>query len=66
MKVVCEVCATVVNFQLKQSVTLNDAFHGFTADRGMGTATLEENLAQQLAGLAHEPLFRVFLDVHTA
>ena len=30
---------------------------------GMGTATLEAKLTQQLACLTHEPLFQVFLDV---
>ena len=31
--------------------------------RGTGTATLESKLAQQLVGLAHEPLFQMFLDI---
>ena len=35
-------------------------------DRGTGTATLEAKLAQQLAGLAHELLFQVILDVRKA
>ena len=30
----------------------------------MGTATLEAKLDQYLAGLAHELLFQVFLDVY--
>ena len=34
--------------------------------RGTGTATLESKLAQQLAGLAHEPLFHIFMDVRKA
>ena len=33
---------------------------------GTGTATLEAKLTQQLAGIANEPLFQVFLDVHKA
>ena len=57
---------TVVNFRIKRSVTLHDILHGFREERGAGTATLEENFAQQLAGIAHEPLFRVFLDVRKA
>ena len=28
---------------------------------GIGTATLEANLAQYIAGIAHKPLFQVFL-----
>ena len=53
----------MVNCRLNSSVALHDALHGFRAGRGTGTAILEENLAQQLEGLAHEPLFQVFLDI---
>ena len=53
----------VVNCRLHQRVTLHDVLHGFRAGRGIGTATLEEKLAHQLEGIAHEPLFQVFLDV---
>ena len=60
---VWKVCAAVVNCRLKRSVTLHDALHGFRAVMGTGTATLEAKLVQQLAGIAHEPLFQVFLDV---
>ena len=62
VKVVCKVCARV-NCWLKRSVTLHDALHGFRAESVMGTETLESKFAQQLAGLAHEPLFQVFLDI---
>ena len=61
-----KVCVMVVNFRLKRSVTLHNELHEFRAGRGTGTATLEEKLAQQLAGIAHEMLFKVFLDVQKA
>ena len=64
--VIWKVCATVVNFRIKRSVTLHYALHGFRAGRGTGTATLEAKLAQNLAGIAHEPLFQVLLDVRKA
>ena len=38
----------------------------FFGGRGTGMATLKANLDQQLAGLFHEPLFQVFLDVRKA
>ena len=48
MEVVWKVCAAVANFQLKRSVNLHDALHGFRAGRGTGTFYLEANLAHQL------------------
>ena len=45
-KVVCKVCATVVNCWLKMSVTLQNALHGFRVGRGMGMETLEAKLVQ--------------------
>ena len=61
-----KLCAAVVNFCLKRSVELHDSLHGFREGRGTGAANLEAKLAQHLAGLAHKPLFQVFLDVHKA
>ena len=60
VEVVWKVCLSVVNFWLKQSVTLHDKLfggHGFREWRGMGTATLEDNLLQQLAGISHKQMF---------
>ena len=62
-EVVWKVCATVVNCRLKRSVTLHDTLHGFRAGRGAGMATLEEKLEQHLVGIAHKPMFHIFLDV---
>ena len=45
---------------------IHDALYGFRAGQGKGNATLEAKLAQQLEGIAHEPLFQVFLDVKKA
>ena len=59
VKVVWKVCATVVNCHINSSVKLNNKIHGLRAGRGTETATLEANLAQQLAGIAHEPLSQV-------
>ena len=56
----------VVNCWLKRSVILHDALHAFRAGRGTVTATLEEKLVHKLVGIAHKPLFQVFLDVQNA
>ena len=47
-------------------MTLHDTLHGFRAGRGTVTATLESKLEQKLGGIAHEPLFQVFLNVRKA
>ena len=53
----------MVNCSLKRSFIFNKALHGLREGQEMGTATLEAKLDQQLAGLAHEPLLQVFIDV---
>ena len=58
-----KVCTLIVNNRLRNSITLHDALHGFIQGRGMGTATIEANLAQQLVGIVHEPLLQVFIDM---
>ena len=52
--------------RIKQSVTLHYKFRGFRTGRGAGIDTLGAKLGQQLVGLAHEPLFQVFLDIRKA
>ena len=59
VEVVWKVCAAVMNLMTKRKVELHDSLHGFWEGRGMGMATLEAKLDQQLSGLAHEPLFQV-------
>ena len=66
VEVAWKVCATVVKCWLRRGVVLHDALHGFRGRRGTGKATLESKLDQQLAGLAHEPPFQVFLDTRKA
>ena len=63
VRVVWKVCVAVVNCRITRSVMLHDALHGFSSGSGTGTETLESNLAQQFAGLAHDLLLQVFLDV---
>ena len=61
-----KVCSVVVICWLKRSVVLHNDLHGFRERRGTGTAMLEAKLAQKLAGITHEPLFQVLLDVRKA
>ena len=60
------VYSVLVNCWLKNSVLLYNALHGFREGRGTGMAMLEANMTQQMAGLAHKPLFKVLLDVRKA
>ena len=52
--------------------TVGDGFdfsHDGTRNKpggGTGTATLDAKLSQEPAGIAHEPLLQVFIDVHKA
>ena len=52
--------------RLHSSITLHNDLHVFIQRKGMGKATLEAKLAQQLVGMCHEPMFQVFLDMHKA
>ena len=47
-------------------IELHDSLHGFRAERGTGTATIEAKLAQQLACLEQQPFYGVFLDLRKA
>ena len=49
-----------------QVVQFHDCLHGFLKGRGTGTATLEAKLAQQLAYLEQEALYRIFIDLKKA
>ena len=51
---------------MKNSVVLHGTLHGFREGQGTGTDTLEAKMAQNMARLAHKPLFEVFLDFHKA
>ena len=51
LEVIWKLCAPIINNQLRSSIDINDALHGFRQGRGTGTTTLEANLDQHLVGL---------------
>ena len=55
-----------MNIRLCFSITLNCALCGFGHGWGAGIFTLEEKLAQQLAGIFHKIILQVFLDMQNA
>ena len=63
VEVMWKVCTVVANCCLKRSVQLHGMPHCFKEGQVTGTATLEANMVQHLAVLAHRPLLRVFMDV---
>ena len=62
MEVMWKVVAAILNCRFTSSITYHDALHGLRSGRGMGTATLEAKLLQQLAALTEEVLYVIFLD----
>ena len=49
--------------KLRDAITLHKNLHGYREGRRVRMATMEEKLDQQLAGIVHEPLFQVIIDV---
>ena len=58
--------AAILNRRLTVSIIFHYFLHGFWADLGTGTATLEAKLIQKLADLREEVLYMIFLDLHKA
>ena len=52
-----KVCTSIVNSQLKSSISLHEVIHGFRKGRGKETAIIESKLEQQFVGIVNEPLF---------
>ena len=66
VEVIWKIFTSTTNSHLRSAITLHNPLHGFKQGRGTETATLEENLSQQLAGIFHKTLFQVFLDAQKA
>ena len=66
VETIWKVCMSIVNSWLQSSIVLHDVLHGFRQEMETGTFFIEAKLEQQLAGIVHEPLFQVFIDVRKA
>ena len=66
VEVMWKVVVAILNLRLTASITYHNFLHGFRADRGTGTATLDAKLLQQLASLREEFLYVISLDLHKA
>ena len=53
----------IIDTRLRASVCMHNILHVFHTGRGMRTAILELNLAQELANMYQDPMFLVFLNL---
>ena len=66
MEVTWNAISSILNHRLMIEMTFHDVLHGLRAGSGMGTATLEARLIQQLTAMREAILFEVFLDLQKA
>ena len=66
VEVTWKAVAVILHRGLTSAIAYHDALHGFRADCGTGTATLEAKLLQQLADMREEVLYVIFLDLTKA
>ena len=59
-----KVVTVILNCRFTASITIHNILHGFRAGRGMGTASLEAKMLQQLVAMRQEVLYAIFLDLH--
>ena len=64
MELMWKAVAVILNHRFTASITYHDYLNGFRAGRGMGTATLEVKLPQQVSALREAVLHAIFLDLH--
>ena len=63
MQVIWKVLTYIMRNHVISDIMLIDDQHGFRKGQGIVTSTLESNLVHQLAGICHDTLLQVFLDV---
>ena len=66
MEVIWNIITTIINNRLRTAIWLHDYLYDFSQGWGMGVTTLAGKLVQQLSGICHKPLLRIFLDVKKA
>ena len=56
----------IIDPRLWSIIQLHDVLHGFCVGRGMGTATMDINIAQDFSNVDQDLLFVVFLNLRKA
>ena len=65
-EVAWKLCSAIIDNRLKAAIRLDQILHGFTSERGTGTAIIEAKLQQELAHIRGQPLFQVYIDLRKA
>lgn len=66
IEIVWKLVEAIIDTRLKQVIRFHDAIHGFTKQRGTGTAIIEAKLQQELCHIRNVALYQVYLDLHKA
>ena len=66
VEVTWKVVAVILHHWLTAGIKLHDALHRFWEGHGIGMATLEAKLLQQLAAMREKVLYVIFLDLTKA
>ena len=61
VEVLWKIMTSLLNCRLMEGITFHDVQYGFQAGRGMGTASHEAKMTQQLTDMREAVLFEVFL-----
>ena len=64
VEVAWKAVAVIINCCFTASITYHDSLHGLRVGRGMGTATLEVKMLQQLTAMREEVLNEILLYLH--
>ena len=60
VEMIWKTMSSLLNRWLKEAIKFHDVFHGFRAGLGVGTATLEAKLLQQITTMREAVLCEVF------
>ena len=66
LEVLWKALLRVINRRIRAAVKFHGVLHGFWVGWGMGTASLETKLLQQLTDMREEVLYKVFLNLRKA
>jgi hypothetical protein len=66
LETIYKLISMIIHQRLTTSIKLHDVVHGFRANRGTGTSTMNVKLLMQKAKRESNPLYMIFLDIKKA